>query len=72
MQGTFNFSPIVNETSCTLENAMPTVRRFSERRGSRVVRINLRDHEISPRVGVGIASGAVSALLRVDDVLCGW
>jgi NAD-dependent SIR2 family protein deacetylase len=47
--------------------ALPTVRRFSERRGSRIIRINPRDFSISPKVGVGIAGGALDALLRLEQ-----
>jgi NAD-dependent SIR2 family protein deacetylase len=119
-----NFNPIVNETTCLLENdlprcphcgalarpnilmfgdwkwvaryteqqeralaawlasvgrlvvvelgagrALPTVRRFSERSGERVIRVNPRDHEISPTIGVGIAVSALDALQRLDDLI---
>ncbi|SPA56686.1 SIR2 family NAD-dependent protein deacylase [Cupriavidus taiwanensis] len=49
--------------------ALPTVRRFSERQGCRVIRINPRDYLISADVGVGIASGALKALQRLDNEL---
>ncbi|WP_241030452.1 Sir2 family NAD-dependent protein deacetylase [Paraburkholderia sp. Ac-20347] len=50
-------------------NALPTVRRFSERHGPRVVRINPRESGIADRVGVGIASGALAALQVIDERL---
>jgi NAD-dependent SIR2 family protein deacetylase len=46
--------------------ALPTVRRFSERHGPRVVRINPREFVISPATGVGIASGALAALQAIE------
>ncbi|WP_244815253.1 Sir2 family NAD-dependent protein deacetylase [Caballeronia sp. Lep1P3] len=49
--------------------ALPTVRRFSERHGPRVIRINPREHAIAPNAGVGIASGAKETLLRLDRAL---
>jgi NAD-dependent SIR2 family protein deacetylase len=49
--------------------ALPTVRRFSERHGPRVVRINPREHGIAPNVGVGIAGGAVASLMRINEML---
>ncbi|MDR5855363.1 Sir2 family NAD-dependent protein deacetylase [Caballeronia sp. LZ062] len=51
--------------------ALPTVRRFSERHGPRVVRINPREPGIAPGVGVGIAGGAKETLLRLDRALNG-
>lgn len=51
--------------------ALPTVRRFSERQGRRVIRINPRDYSISPAVGVGIAGGALEVLQRLDNTLKG-
>jgi NAD-dependent SIR2 family protein deacetylase len=51
--------------------AVPTVRRFSEQHGLRVVRINPRDYTISPSTGVGIAGGAFETLQCLDDVRCG-
>jgi NAD-dependent SIR2 family protein deacetylase len=50
---------------------LPTVRRFSERHGPRVIRINPRDHSITPAVGVGIAGGALETLLRFDTTFNG-
>ncbi|HVE10838.1 MAG TPA: Sir2 family NAD-dependent protein deacetylase [Paraburkholderia sp.] len=47
-------------------SALPTVRRFSERHGPRVIRINPREAGIATHVGVGIAGGAVESLRRVD------
>lgn len=49
--------------------ALPTVRRFSERQGGRVIRINPRDYAISPAAGVGVAGGALDALRRIDQFL---
>ena len=49
--------------------ALPTVRRFSERHGSRVIRINPREHAISPALGVGIDGGAVETLRLLDSLL---
>jgi len=49
--------------------ALPTVRRFSERHGPRVIRINPREHGIAPGVGVGIAGGAKETLLRLDQLI---
>lgn len=49
--------------------ALPTVRRFSERNGPRVIRINPREHAIAPDLGVGIAGGARDTLLRLDALL---
>jgi NAD-dependent SIR2 family protein deacetylase len=47
--------------------ALPTVRRFSERHGPRVVRINPREHGIAAGAGVGIAGGARATLQRIDE-----
>jgi NAD-dependent SIR2 family protein deacetylase len=49
--------------------ALPTVRRFSERNGPRVIRINPREHAIAPGSGVGIAGGARETLMRLDRML---
>jgi NAD-dependent SIR2 family protein deacetylase len=49
--------------------AIPSVRRFSERPKRLVVRINPREYEISPGVGVGIGAGALDALQLLDNVL---
>ncbi|MBB2929018.1 SIR2 family NAD-dependent protein deacylase [Paraburkholderia silvatlantica] len=49
--------------------AVPTVRRFSERNGPRVIRINPREPAISSKAGVGIAFSALDALQRVDEYL---
>ncbi|CAB3756397.1 SIR2 family NAD-dependent protein deacylase [Paraburkholderia humisilvae] len=46
--------------------ALPTVRRFSERHGPRVIRINPRDTEIAAQVGVGIAGRAAQTLRLLD------
>ena len=49
--------------------AIPTVRRFSERIGQRVIRINPRDFAIAPGRGVGFASGALDTLRLIDTAL---
>ncbi|RQG99820.1 SIR2 family NAD-dependent protein deacylase [Paraburkholderia dinghuensis] len=49
--------------------AISTVRHFSERHGPHVVRINPREHAISPAIGVGISLGAVRALEQLERVL---
>jgi NAD-dependent SIR2 family protein deacetylase len=51
--------------------AVPTVRRFSERHGPRVIRINPRDYLISPALGVGIAGGALKTLQILVNLLGG-
>jgi NAD-dependent SIR2 family protein deacetylase len=50
-------------------NALPTVRRFSERHGPRVIRINPRENSIAPDIGVGIAGGAAEVLRVLDSRL---
>lgn len=49
--------------------ALPTVRRFSERHGPRVIRINPREDAISPKFGIGISCGAKEALQIIDERL---
>jgi NAD-dependent SIR2 family protein deacetylase len=49
--------------------ALPTVRRFSERHGPRVIRINPREHAISPKIGAGFAGGAHETLRLLDTCL---
>lgn len=49
--------------------AIPTVRRFSERYGPRVVRINPREFAIDPSRGVGIAGTALDVLERLNALL---
>lgn len=51
--------------------ALPTVRRFSERHGPHVIRINPRDYSISPAMGVGVAARASDALKLLNNVLGG-
>nr|WP_254210043.1 Sir2 family NAD-dependent protein deacetylase [Burkholderia multivorans] len=46
-----------------------TVRRFSERHGPRVIRINPRDYSIPSTLGAGIAGGALETLSLIDNVL---
>jgi NAD-dependent SIR2 family protein deacetylase len=46
--------------------ALPTVRRFSERNGPRVIRINPREEAIDPKFGIGIAGGALEVLAAID------
>jgi hypothetical protein len=47
-------------------SSLPTVRRFSERHGPRVIRINAREAEINPAHGVGLRGGALEVLTRLD------
>jgi len=49
--------------------ALPTVRRFSERHGPRVIRINPREVAIAPHIGVGIAGGAMEGLQLLNERL---
>lgn len=49
--------------------ALPTIRRFSERHGPRVVRINARESQIDHAIGIGIADGALDALRAIDTVV---
>ncbi len=49
--------------------ALPTIRRFSERHGPRVVRINSREPQIDPATGLGVMGGALETLLTIDAVL---
>jgi NAD-dependent SIR2 family protein deacetylase len=49
--------------------ALPTVRRFSERYGPRVIRINAREPQIDPARGVGLAGGALATLAELDRAL---
>ncbi|WP_414444351.1 SIR2 family NAD-dependent protein deacylase [Burkholderia sp. 22PA0106] len=51
--------------------ALPTVRRFSERHGPRVIRINPREPMIAAKHGIGIAGGAAETLRRIDERLNG-
>ncbi len=51
------------------ERALPTVRRFSEQHGPHVGRINPRESEIAPSVGIGIAGGAKDTLRQLDAML---
>jgi NAD-dependent SIR2 family protein deacetylase len=46
--------------------ALPTVRRFSERQGARVIRINLREPQIDPANGIGIQGSALATLIALD------
>ncbi|NIE64157.1 Sir2 family NAD-dependent protein deacetylase [Burkholderia sp. Ax-1719] len=46
--------------------SLPTVRRFSERNGPRVVRINPREPQIDPASGIGIQGGARQVLEAID------
>lgn len=117
-----DFMPVVNETTCLLENEMPkcphcnalarpnilmfedwrwvekyanrqerrlatwldsvqrlvvvemgagrtvsTVRRFTERHGPRVIRINPRDYSIPSSIGAGISGGALETLQLLDN-----
>jgi NAD-dependent SIR2 family protein deacetylase len=49
--------------------ALPTVRRFSEMHGPRVIRLNPREAAIGLHVGVGIAKGAMEGLQLLDECL---
>lgn len=49
--------------------ALPTIRRFSERHGPRVIRINAREPRIDPAIGVGIRGSALDALTALDHAL---
>ncbi|KVF67992.1 SIR2 family NAD-dependent protein deacylase [Burkholderia vietnamiensis] len=49
--------------------AIPTVRRFSERHGPCVIRINPRESAIPIAVGVGLACAARDALQQIDNEL---
>ena len=49
--------------------AVPTVRRFSERHGPRVIRINPREPQINPSTGISIQAGALEGLMLLDGVL---
>lgn len=46
--------------------ALPTIRRFSQRHGPRVIRINPREHAISLKVGIGLAGAALEVLSALD------
>lgn len=54
--------------------AIPSVRYFSrcmtEQYGARLIRINPREPEVSSALDVGIASGALAALVGIDAELC--
>lgn len=45
--------------------AVSTVRRFSEKHGPRVIRINTNDYAIAPHVGIGIAGSALETLRAI-------
>jgi hypothetical protein len=48
---------------------LPTIRRFSERHGPRVIRINVREPQIDPAKGIGIQGGALETLVALDHAL---
>lgn len=48
---------------------LPTVRRFSERHGPRVIRINARESAINPKFGVGLEGRAEEMLCELDTYL---
>lgn len=48
--------------------SLPTVRRFSERNGPRVIRINPREPQIDPARGVGIQGGALEVLEAIGAI----
>lgn len=47
--------------------ALPTVRRFSERHGPQLIRINPRESAINPNYGIGIAGNALEVLQQIDE-----
>ncbi|WP_341313490.1 Sir2 family NAD-dependent protein deacetylase [Paraburkholderia sp. IMGN_8] len=49
--------------------ALPTVRRFSERHGPRVIRINPRDYTIASAIGLGIPGTASDTLQLLEKSL---
>ena len=49
--------------------ALPTVRCFSERHGPRVIRINAREPQIDPAIGVGFEGRALDVLTHIDAAL---
>ena len=53
--------------------AIPSVRSFSQRvvtqHGGALVRINVREHETDPNMGVGLAIGALDALKAIDELV---
>ncbi len=49
--------------------AIPTVRRFGERFGRRVVRINPQEFAIASHLGIGISGGALEVLSAIDAAL---
>ncbi len=49
--------------------ALPTIRRFSERHGPRVIRINAREPQIDPAMGIGIRGSALDTLTALDHAL---
>jgi NAD-dependent SIR2 family protein deacetylase len=49
--------------------ALPTVRRFSERHGPRVIRINAREPLIDPAIGIGLEGRALDVLTLIDAAL---
>ncbi len=53
--------------------AIPSVRHFSHRishsYGTRIIRINPREHQVPSSMDVGIAIGSLEALLRIDQAL---
>jgi len=51
--------------------SLPTVRRFSERHGPRVIRINAREPQIDAANGIGLRGRALETLEALDRVLRG-
>ena len=49
--------------------ALPTVRRFSERHGPRVIRVNPREFKIATHLGVGVQGDALETLCILDALL---
>lgn len=51
---------------------LPTVRRFSERHGARVIRVNAREPLIDPAIGIGLEGRALDILTQLDAALGAW
>lgn len=51
--------------------AVPTVRWFGAQLGAPIIRINLRESEIDPDIGVGLAGPALQVLRQLDQRLAG-
>jgi NAD-dependent SIR2 family protein deacetylase len=60
-------NPVVVELGAG--RAIPTVRRFGERCGAHLIRINPREFEIESPHGIGIAGTALSSLGKIDALM---